>query len=49
VLRIDTQTDGDFDGFIELRECGRLDELDRGPGLVPGIDVPLLGGCLDLL
>src|SRR6185369_3972767 len=49
VLGIDAKPDCDFDGLIELRERGRLDELDRLPGLVPGIDVPLFGGRLELL
>jgi hypothetical protein len=49
VLGIDAQADGDLDGLIELRECGRLDELDRCPGLIPGIDVPLFGGGFELL
>src|SRR5262249_31176750 len=49
VARIDTQTDGDFDGLIKLRECRFLDDLQRLAGLVVRGDVAILGGCRVLL
>src|SRR3981081_396281 len=49
VLRIDAETDRDFHGLIELRERGGLDDVDGLARLVSGVDVPLLGGGLELL
>src|SRR5204863_3155270 len=42
-------TDGDLDGLIELRERGRLDEVDRLTRLIPVLGIPLLGGGAVLL